>query len=140
MVQWWDLDTPLYRKVVNTGRATVVVRSGHWIAKIIALNVRDDDRFRARFVHPPSLTHSRSRPTSPRLPSTRTMRNPRPVLADANIGQLSVGEKNQLMSVLKLQNFAGLFPEDAKSVADCTGKVLRIYLADERCAPIAAKQ
>lgn len=42
----------LYYKVDNTGRATAVVRSGHPIAKVIALNVRDDDRFRALFGHP----------------------------------------------------------------------------------------
>lgn len=30
--KWWALETPLHRKVVNTGRATAVVRSGHPIA------------------------------------------------------------------------------------------------------------
>ena len=28
-VQWWEPGTPLYCKVVNTGRAAVAVRSGH---------------------------------------------------------------------------------------------------------------
>ena len=53
-VQWWEPGTPLYCKVVNTGRAAVVVRGGHPMVKVIALDVRDDDRFRALFVHPTS--------------------------------------------------------------------------------------
>ena len=50
-VQWWEPGTSLLCKVVNTGRAAAVVRSGHRIAKVIALNVRDDDRFRSLFLH-----------------------------------------------------------------------------------------
>ena len=53
------------------------------------------------------------------------------VLADPNIGQLSVGQKNQLMNVLRPQNVAGLFPEDTKRVRACTVRVLRIPLNDE---------
>ena len=62
------------------------------------------------------------------------------VLADANIGQLNVGQKNQLMSATKPQNVAGLFPEDTKRVRACTVRVLPIPLIDEEGAPIAAKQ
>ena len=49
-VQWWEPGTPLYCKVVSTGRAAVVVRGGHPMAKVIALYVRDEDRFRTLFV------------------------------------------------------------------------------------------
>lgn len=52
-VQWWDPGTPLYCKVVNTVRAAAIVRSGHPIAKAIALKVRDKGHFRALFLHPP---------------------------------------------------------------------------------------
>ncbi|CAN0495502.1 unnamed protein product, partial [Laminaria digitata] len=61
-------------------------------------------------------------------------------LSDANVGQLSVGQKNQLRSVLQPQNVAGLFPEDPKRVRSCTVSELRISLIDEECTPIAAKQ
>ena len=51
-------------------------------------------------------------------------------LSDANLGQLSVGQKNQLMGVLQPQNVAGLFPEDPKRVRACTVRELRIPLID----------
>ena len=51
-VQWCEQGTPLYGKVINTGREAVVVRCGHPIAKVIALNIRDSNRFRVLFVHP----------------------------------------------------------------------------------------
>lgn len=35
-VQWWEPETPLYCKVVTTGRAAAGVGSGHPIAKVIA--------------------------------------------------------------------------------------------------------
>ena len=41
-VQWWEPGTPLYCKVVSTGKAAVVVRSGHSIAEVLVLNARDD--------------------------------------------------------------------------------------------------
>ena len=65
-VQWWEPGTPLYCRVVNTGRAAGVVRSGHAIAKAIALNVRDEGRFRALFIHHP-------RPQLTRPPSSLTI-------------------------------------------------------------------
>ena len=142
-VQWWEPGTPLYCKVVNTGRAAVVVRSGHPIAKVIALNVRDEDRSHALFVHPlPPDPHPKRSDVPSSLPDSNDDKTPARgvVLADANIDQLSVTQKNQLMSALKPQNVAGLFPEDTKRVRACTVRVLRIPLIDEDCAPIAAKQ
>ena len=50
-VQWWKSAPPLYCKVVNTGPDPGVVGTGHPIAKVIALDVRDVDRFRALFIH-----------------------------------------------------------------------------------------
>ena len=71
-VQWWEPGTPLYCKMVNTDRAAVVVRSGHPIAKVIALNVRDDDRFRALFVHPTPSDPTAKSPVETRLSTVPT--------------------------------------------------------------------
>ena len=144
-VQWWEPGTPSYCKMVNTGRAAGVVRCGHLIAKVIALNVRDDDRFRTLFVHPlpPSLTRLKSPADDPPpIPDSGNNETPTRgvVLSDANIGRLSVSQKNRLMSALQPQTVAGLFPEDTKRVRACTMRELRIPLIDEECEPIAAKQ
>ena len=114
-VQWWEPGTPLYCKVVNTGRAPAVVRSGHPIAKVIALNVRDEDRFRSSFVHLPNppanpLPESTDYPP-PVLESSSNESPARGVeLSDTNVGKLNVCHHNGMEGVLGPQNDAGLFP------------------------------
>ena len=144
-VHWWEPGNPLYCKIVNTGRAAVVVRSGHPIAKVIALNVRDEDRFRELFVHPPPPpANPVPEPADEPPPVSKADTSEAPTrgvdLSDANLGQLSVRQKNQLTNVLRPKNVAGLFPEDPKRVRACKVRELRIPLIDEGCVPIAAKQ
>ena len=144
-VQWREPSTPLYCKVVHTGRAAVVVRCGHPIAKVIALNVRDGDRFCALFVYPippvPDPSESLA-DDPPAVPVSGNNATPTRgvVLSDANIGKLTVRQMNRLMGALQPQNVSGLFPEDTKRVRACTVRELRIRLIDEECEPIAAKQ
>ena len=89
---WWEPGTPLYYQVVNTGRATAVVRSGEPIAKFTASNVRNDDCFRALLVHP-TPAHQTAKPpaeTPPVQSANNEHASPRGVdLPDANFGQLS---------------------------------------------------
>ena len=126
-VQWCEQGTPLYGKVINTGREAVVVRCGHPIAKVIALNVRDGDRFCALFVYPippvPDPSESLA-DDPPAVPVSGNNATPTRgvVLSDANIGKLTVRQMNRLMGALQPQNVSGLFPEDTKRVRACTVK------------------
>ena len=144
-VEWWEPGTSLYCKVGNTGRAAGVVRREHAIVKVIKLNVRDEVRFCALFIHPPQPP-ANPPPEHPddSPPVLKSGINETPTrgveLSDANVGQLSVRQRNQLRSVMQPQNVAGMFPEDLKRVRRCTVRELIIPLNDGKCAPIAVKQ
>lgn len=129
--------------VVNTGRATAGICSGHSIAKVIALNVRDDNRFRALFVHP-TFTDPIAKPPA-ETPAVQSADNghasPRGVdLADTNIVQLSGDRKKRLHHVIRPKNVVWLFPEDAWGERACTVRELQVPLIDEDTPPIAVKQ
>ncbi|CAN0001506.1 unnamed protein product, partial [Choristocarpus tenellus] len=61
-------------------------------------------------------------------------------LSDANMGQLTPGQKKQLVELLDEFRNLGVFPEDPKRVPPCSRGVLHIPLLDENCTPYAAKQ
>ena len=133
-VEWCKPGTPSYCKVVNTGRAPAVVRSGHPIAKVIGMNVSDEDRFRALLVHSPPL------PANPFLEPTAQHLPPAPdagadeiplrgaELSEADIGQLSGGAEAPAAERAAAAEVAGLFPEDPKRVHACTARELRVPL------------
>ena len=60
--------------------------------------------------------------------------------ADANCGQMTQPEKDQLVGVLARFRDAGLFPLNPKRVPPCNGDKLRIPLIDEAGKPFTAKQ
>ena len=102
---------------IELGLPTAVVLSGHPIAKVIALKVRDEDRFRTIVVHPTPAdpTAKPSAETPPVQSADNEHGSPRGVdLADAYIGQLSGDQKQRLDHVLRPKNVVGLFPEDTK--------------------------
>ena len=85
--------------------------------------MRDDDRFRALFVHSTPADPTAKPPAeTPHVHSANTEHvSPRGVdLADANIGQLNGGQKQRLHHVLRPKNVVGLFPQDTKGVRACT--------------------
>ena len=87
----------MYCEVVNTGRAATVMRSRHPIAKVTALHVRDEDRFRALFVHrPPPPVNLIREPTDdpPSILESGDDEGPRGVeLSDAIVDQLVLGRR-----------------------------------------------
>ena len=126
---------------MNTGRSAAVVRSGHPIAKVIVLNVRDDYHFPALFINlPPSPPDPLPQPTNPPPvadSSSDETSTRRVELSDANIGQHSMDQKIQLMSAQQPKNVGGLFPEGSKRARACMVRELKIPLIDEEYAPIA---
>ena len=120
-VQEWEPGIPSYCKVLDTDSAAVVVRIGHPMSNVIAHNVRDD-RFGALFIHSPP-PDPLPKPVDNPLPLPDPIDDETPVrgvmLAHANIGQVSVGQNNQLTSALRPRNIAGLFPEDIKRDLGC---------------------
>lgn len=120
-VQWWEPGTPLCRKVVNGGTSGTTVSVEHPMARVIAVNVRDGDRFHSLFVctSPDTVT------ATPKPLATRAVVADRGFadtpsravdLSKANTGQLSMAQQEQLQAVQHPLNIQGIFPEDPKRV------------------------
>lgn len=100
-VQWLEPGAPSYCKVVNRGSSGATVSVGHPVARVIAVNGHDEDRFHSLFVCTPAET----------VTATPVPLATRPVVADrefagtpsravdlsnANTGQLSVTQQELL--------------------------------------------
>ena len=142
-VQWWEPGTPVYCKIVNRSNTRGKVLRGHPIARMIAVNVRDSARFQSLFDANPSTVEPSVPPLKPQTVDENGTDNT-PVecvkTENANLGQLSVDQKQQLGDVLQEYIDAGLFPSDPKHVPACLNGELTLPLIDESCRPVAAKQ
>ena len=98
-VQWWERNTPIYVKVVNRGKTPASIPCGKPIARMIAVNTHDAERF-SRLLNNSPLTSDRPSPQPSAEIQPRTgpsSEEPEPVDAvrasDANCGQLSAQQK-----------------------------------------------
>lgn len=143
-VMWWTPGTPVYCKLVNRGNLDSAIVGRPVVARMIALNVRDESRFRSLFDESPSVL-------DPPVPCPDAP-SPEPVFVsgaavdrkvdvrNANLGQLGALQKHQLVNVLSAFIEEGLFPIDPKRVPACIDGELELPLINEFCTPYAAKQ
>ena len=107
-IQWWDPGMPVRCKIVNRGSSFAKLVRGHPVAHMIAVNIRDTERFYSLVDSSPSL--------DPRAPSPEQLRPTKPAVfehqpheqvrvEDANCGQLSVKQSapGQLASPLHIR-------------------------------------
>ena len=142
-VMWWTPGSPVYCKLVNRGKGTVSIEGSRVIARMVALNVRDQPGFESLFdtspaaSDPPLLPRETAPPrdaSAPTDPSTRVR------VEDVNMGTLGSLKKQQLVEVLAAFIEDGLFPIDPKRVPACMNGELELPLINEFCTPFAAKQ
>lgn len=145
-VMWWTPGMPVYCKLVNTSKVDAVLSGSPVVARLVALNVRDNTRFGSLFDTSPSTI-------DPPLPRADTLASepstdsdsedtppPKVDVKDANMGQLGALQKHQLVEVLSAFIEDGLFPIDPKRVPACIDGELELPLINEFCTPFAAKQ
>ena len=132
---------PCY-KVLNTGPAPGVVRSGHPYRQGNCVQCARC-RLVSSIVYTPYVCHttpSVARRDHPPEADDSSLAQKGAALSDVNMGHLREAQKEWLLHTLRPQNVVGLFPEDPKQVRACTVRALRISLIDENAPPIAAKQ
>ena len=146
-VQWWIPGTPVTCKLVNRGKVPGRVLRNHPVARLIAVNTRDSQRFHSLFHHGPSTTDPPSRHSAGDRQSTGEKGHdkdaevsPQVQAKNANCGQLGRGQKKDLESLLETFIAEDLFPLDPKRVAACVGGELSLPLIDEKCTPVSEKQ
>ena len=136
--QWWEPGTPIYCKLVNRGNTEAKVQRGHPVARMIAVNTRDPERFKSLFDSRPSTVDQGA--PSAQVPHVETSIGERVSAQKANCGQLSVQQKHQLENLLEHFISGGLFPTDPKRVPACVDGELTLPLANETSTPAADKQ
>lgn len=143
-VMWWTPGSPVYVKVVNRTNEDFDLVGRAPIARMIALNVRDKDRFDSLFdAAPSSVDPPVPAPPLPEDIETDDLRAGKEKtvkVSDANMGTLGALQKQQLIEVLILFIQEGLFPIDPKRVPACIDGELELPLLNEHCRPFAAKQ
>ncbi|CAB1096027.1 unnamed protein product [Ectocarpus sp. CCAP 1310/34] len=112
------------------------------IARMVALNVRDQPCFESLFDTTPAASDPPLPPREtapPRDASTPADPGTRVRVEDVNMGPLGF-LKQQLVEVLAAFIEGGLFPIDPKRVPACMNGELQRPLINEFCTPFAAKQ
>ena len=144
-VQWWIPGTPVSCRVVNRSKVPGAVPTNRVVARLVAMNTRDTARFNSLLHQGPSTTDPPSSPQAShtRQPSAEETDEGPPTavrVEDANYGQLSLQQKQELEQLLQHFIDRGLFPNDPKRVPACVGGELQLPLIDENCTPVAERQ
>ena len=93
-IQWWEPGSLIYCKLVNRGNTSAKIQCGHPVARMIAVNTRDPERFRSLFDPSPSTVDPSSPPTQElhAEPSVDERVN----VQKANCGKLSLQQNHHL--------------------------------------------
>ena len=148
-VCWWTPGMPVYSKLVNTTKDSVVITPGGPVARMVALNVRDAARFESLFDNRPSVVDPPAEPPQPQVQPPVAMTDatldpirpiPKVKVENANLGTLGALRKDQMVEVVSRFIEEGLFALDPKQVPICVDGTLELPLINELCTPFSAKQ
>ena len=137
-IQWWEPGNPLKCKVTNVATRPISIFKGVPVATVATVNNFDTPRIQSLLKFAPqTCTEDEGRTThvSGRQADSRKLAR-QSNLDEANIGQLSPTEEEELMEVLK--EYADVFAANPKAVAACRGPPMRLELKDPNSAPYVA--
>lgn len=146
-ITWWEPNTRIYCKMVNTGKAPLMIPFRQRPGSIIAIDVHDAEHSNRLFDTGP-LTSDRLIPfvstdgPPPTLGGAFDQPDPADKVkaTDANCGQMSKQENEEVMTLLNWFINERIFPTDPKKVTECLDGELVLPLIDGSHPPTAEKQ
>ena len=141
--QWWHTATLLQCKVVNRSEVPLALKQGGVVARIYAVNMRDQKRMRM-LLDPVGQADGTSEMKEQSVLVAPEERVGEEVDADgvdlslANIAQTSAPVKKALIRAL--ERYRHVFPVNPKIVRACNRAMLQLPLVNRSCTPHAAKQ
>ena len=141
--QWWHPGTPLQCKVVNRSKVPLALKQGGAVARIYAVNTRDQERIRM-LLDPVGQADGTSEMKEQSVLVAPGGRAGEEADADgvdlslANIAQTSAAVKEALIRAL--EKYRRVFPVNPKIVPTCSRAKLQLPRINSSCTPHATKQ